>query len=40
MLNNAIDNIYFASPLSIWPSNENNHISFRRKEPSTNQAQL
>ena len=31
-----IDSLYHISPLSIFPTNENYHISRKRKEPSTN----
>ena len=32
-----VDNFYNVTPLSLLPSDENNHISSKRKEPNTNQ---
>ena len=36
-LESLLDNRYYVSPLSLLPSNENNHIPLKRKEISTNQ---
>ena len=35
-----VDNFYNVTPLSLLPSDENNHISSKRKEPNTNQTQI
>ena len=35
-----VDNLYHMTLLSLFPSNENNHISLKRKEPNTNQTYL
>ena len=35
-----VDNFYNVTPLSLLPSDENNHISPKRKEPNTNQTQI
>ena len=39
-LESLLDNRYYVSPLSLLPSNENNHIPLKRKEISTNQTQF
>ena len=35
-----LDNLYRLSPLSLLPSNENNHVPLKRKEPNINQTQF